>query len=216
MAVELATACAGAVGTARCAPCAWPGGWRPGSRPSGPTRHHERWERSPTICSGWPEHCCCDNASAQRSRAHQPLGAGSLPEPSGSSRSHHRSTGGKLGVATPTRVLSLHWGDRDTPDGSLYSLAAIAIRRGSGAAAGPRSDPAPAPHRPPEHERPDPHQDARSIVSNWHRARHDDDVHRMAIGDTNPDQTIEGSGETRPRRGRRPDDQSPSPEGPGP
>ena len=87
-----------------------------------------------------------------------------------------------------------------------------------GAATTPRSEPALTPHRPPVHERPDPHQDARSIISNRHRARHDDDVHRVVTeaGDTDPGQTIEGSGETRLRRGRRPDDRSPSPEGPGP
>ena len=36
-AVEPAAACAGVVGTARCAPCAWPGGWRLGLRSLGPT-----------------------------------------------------------------------------------------------------------------------------------------------------------------------------------
>ena len=129
---EPATTCAGALGTARCAPCAWPGGWRPGSRPSGPTRHHKRWERPPTIRSGRPEHRRCGNASTRRSRACRPLGAGSLPKPSGSSRSHHRSTCEKLRVTTPTHSLSPHWGYGDALDGSLHSLTATAVRRGSG------------------------------------------------------------------------------------
>ena len=38
----------------------------------------------------------------------------------------------------------------------------------------------------------------------------------MRLGNTGPGRTIEGSGETRPRHGRWPDDRSPSPEGPGP
>ena len=85
-----------------------------------------------------------------------------------------------------------------------------------GAAAASRSDPAPAPHRPLEHEQPDPHQDARSNVGNRHRAQRDNEVRHTAAGDAHPGQTIEGSGETRPRRGHRPDDRSPSPEGLGP
>ena len=68
------------------------------------------------------------------------------------------------------------------------------------------------------HERLGLNQDARSIINNRRQAWHDDDVYRAAVraGDTGPGRTIEGSGETHPRRGRRPDDRSPSPDGPGP
>ena len=85
-----------------------------------------------------------------------------------------------------------------------------------GAAIAPRSNLAPAPCQPPVHKRSDPHQDARSIIDNRRQARCNSDAHRAVAGDMDLGQTIEGSGETRPRRGRRLDDWSPSPEGLGP
>ena len=83
------------------------------------------------------------------------------------------------------------------------------------AAATLRSNPAPAPHLPLVRERLGPSQDARSIISNRHGTRCDDDVCRAAVraGDTGPSRTIEGSSETRPGHGRRSDDRSPSPNG---
>ena len=70
------------------------------------------------------------------------------------------------------------------------------------AAAAPRSDPAHAPHRPPPREWLDPNQDARSVISNRHQARRDDDAHRAKArtGDAGPGRTIEGLtvGERRP------------------
>ena len=63
-----------------------------------------------------------------------------------------------------------------------------------------------------------PQQDARSVISNRHQARRDDEVCRatMRAGDMGPSWTIEGSGETGPRHGCRPNDQSHSLDGPGP
>ena len=80
----------------------------------------------------------------------------------------------------------------------------------------PRSDQVPPPHPPSVHEQPDPHQDAHSAISDWHRSQRNNNIHHTAAGATNPGQTIEGTGETRPRRSRRPDGWSPSPEDPGP
>jgi len=111
--------------------CLWRG-WCPGSRSSGLARHHERGEQCPTIRLGRPECRCCSNASTRYSRARRPSGMGSLPKPPGSSRGRRRPAGGKLRVATPTRALSPHRGDRDAPTGSLRSLAATAVRLSSG------------------------------------------------------------------------------------
>ena len=67
-------------------------------------------------------------------------------------------------------------------------------------------------------ERLRPNRDARSVISNRRQARHDDDVHRAAVrpDNTSSDRTIEETGETHPRRGHRPNDRSPSLDGPGP
>ena len=70
----------------------------------------------------------------------------------------------------------------------------------------PWSDLVPAPHQPPVRERLGPNQDAHSVISNRHQAWHDDDVHRAVVR----------AGDTDPRRGHRPDDQSPRSDGPGP
>ena len=129
---EPATVCAGTVDAARCAPCAWPSGWRPGSRSSGPARHRERGERCPIVRPGRPEYRCCSNASPRCSRARQPLGAGSLPKPPGSSRGRRCPTGGKLRIVTPNHALSPHRVDGDAPSGSLCSLTAAAVKLSSG------------------------------------------------------------------------------------
>ena len=67
-------------------------------------------------------------------------------------------------------------------------------------------------------ERLGPNQDARNVINNRCQAWHDDDVHQgvMRAGDMGHDRTIKGSGETHLRHGHRPDDRSPSPDGPGP
>ena len=82
----------------------------------------------------------------------------------------------------------------------------------------PQPNLAPTPHRPPVSECLGPNQDAQSVISNRHRVWHDDDVHREAVraDDTGSGRTIEGAGETQHRRGHRPNDRSPSPDGPGP
>ena len=80
----------------------------------------------------------------------------------------------------------------------------------------PRSNRVPPPHPPSVYEWPNPHQDARSAIGDWHRSQCDNAIHHTAAGAMNPSQTIEGTGETCPKHNHRPDNQSPSPEGPGP
>ena len=129
-------------------------------------------------------------------------------EPPSSSRGRRRPTGGKLRTTTPTHALSPHRGiGTHQSDQSIRSPPQPASLA-RGAIAAPRSNQAPAPHQP--------HQDAHSVASNRHRARHGNDVCHMAAGNIDPGRTIEGSGETRPRRDRWLDNQSPSPKGPGP
>ena len=117
-----------------------------------------------------------------------------------------------LSLFVPTRGMGTHQTNRSIRSPLQQPSTA------QEATAAPRSDPAPAPHRHPVRERLGPNQDAHSIISNRRQAWHDDDVHRAAMraGDTGPGRTIEGTCETRPRHCRRPDDRSPSPEGPGP
>ena len=86
------------------------------------------------------------------------------------------------------------------------------------AAAAPQPDPMPAPHRPLVLEQLGPNRDARSVINNRRHAGHDDDVHRVVAraGGTSPGLTIEECEDTHPRHGGRPNDRSPSPDGPGP